>query len=52
MPEGRRGDDRVRVGDLALNPLVRVRDWVRLVAARDDVAVTILIYFYGLSVVW
>ena len=51
MPEDR-DDGRVRFGGIALNPLVRIRDWIRIVAARDDVAVTVLIYFYGVTVVW
>ena len=32
--------------------LATLRVWIRAIAAHEDLAVTILIYVYGVSVVW
>ena len=35
-----------------VNPFMRLRDWVRTTVAHEDVAINMLIYLYGLTVVW
>ena len=42
-------DEDIGVG---INPLAVIRGWFRTLAVHEDLAVAVLIYVYGISVVW
>ena len=51
MAAVRRPHDEEGIGPVAAL-LATLRTWARAIVAHEDLAVTLLIYVYGVSVVW
>ena len=51
MADVRRPANDADIG-VGINPLAVIRGWFRTLAVHEDLAVAVLIYVYGISVVW